>query len=183
LPKFAFGIIVSACLTQDGGEPLVVETIICLLLKGNPPEEILLGFKKRGFGAGKYTGVGGKVEPGETPGSAAVRELHEEIGVVVAEPDLRAAAHITFLFPARPEWSIVSYVYTTDSWRGTPVESAEVNPVWFPVDNLPFDSMWDDALYWLPLVLNGRCIRARFTFDDDNTTVGEALIDEWDGCL
>jgi len=39
---------------------------LCFLMRGNPPSEVLLGFKKTGFGAGKYTGVGGKVEAGES---------------------------------------------------------------------------------------------------------------------
>jgi hypothetical protein len=42
------------------------------VIEGN---KLLLGFKKRGFGAGLYNGFGGKVEPGETPAQAARREL------------------------------------------------------------------------------------------------------------
>lgn len=37
--------------------------------------KVLLGYKKRGFGVGKYNGFGGKVEPGELPRDAAIREL------------------------------------------------------------------------------------------------------------
>jgi 8-oxo-dGTP pyrophosphatase MutT (NUDIX family) len=48
---------------------------LCFLIRGNPPTEILLGFKKAGFGAGKYAGISGKVEPGETTAMAAAREL------------------------------------------------------------------------------------------------------------
>lgn len=36
-------------------------------------DEILLGFKKRGFGVGKWNGFGGKVETGESITDAAVR--------------------------------------------------------------------------------------------------------------
>ncbi len=47
---------------------------MCFLVRGNLPEEILLGVKRVGFGAGKITGFGGKVEDGETVAMAAIRE-------------------------------------------------------------------------------------------------------------
>ena len=56
----------------------MLETTLCLLKKDN---EILLAMKKRGFGEGKYNGVGGKIENGETPEEAMLRETQEEIAV------------------------------------------------------------------------------------------------------
>ena len=44
-----------------------------LLMREQPATEVLLGLKKVGFGAGKYTGFGGKVEPGEPVVAAAIR--------------------------------------------------------------------------------------------------------------
>ena len=46
--------------------------LYCLVMamKNN---QILLGYKKRGFGKGKWNGFGGKVEKGETPQEAAIR--------------------------------------------------------------------------------------------------------------
>ena len=44
----------------------------------SPYSRLLLGMKKRGFGAGKWNGFGGKIEPGETPRQAAIREIREE---------------------------------------------------------------------------------------------------------
>ena len=57
-------------------------------MRGEPPQEVLLGRKKRGFGEGKIVGLGGKVEPGETLAQAAVREVLEESGIVVSEEHL-----------------------------------------------------------------------------------------------
>ena len=56
-----------------------LETTLCLLRKEN---KILLAMKKRGFGTGKYNGVGGKIENGETLNEAMIRETKEEIGVI-----------------------------------------------------------------------------------------------------
>jgi 8-oxo-dGTP diphosphatase len=56
---------------------------VCFLLKKTPEREVLLGNKKAGFGAGKYAGIGGKVEADETVEMAVIREVQEEIGVKV----------------------------------------------------------------------------------------------------
>lgn len=146
---------------------------LCFLVRGTPAEEVLLGFKKNGFGAGKYAGIGGKVEANETVVSAAVRELEEEIGVRVAEHDLQLMGHLTFLFPSKPEWSQVVHVFQAEAWEGNPAESVEMKPVWFSVYHLPFEQMWQDAPHWLPNILSGEHIRMRFVFGDDNETVSE----------
>eukprot|EP00729_Bicosta_minor_P028396 gene28396-12164_t len=54
-----------------------------ILLRELETSRILLGMKKRGFGAGKWNGFGGKVEVGETIVEGAVREMQEESGLVV----------------------------------------------------------------------------------------------------
>jgi hypothetical protein len=62
------------------------------------PKTILLGMKRRGFGAGRWNGFGGKVEPDETVRQAAVRELVEESGVVVHEDDAIQVGVLRFTF-------------------------------------------------------------------------------------
>jgi len=154
------------------------EATLCLLVKGSPPAEILLGLKKIGFGQGKYNGFGGKVQAGETVEMAAVRELAEETGLRIAEGDLQTRAHLTFLFPAREDFNQVVHVFLVERWDGQLVESAEMKPGWFKVDEIPYEKMWDDDIYWLPLVLRGKRIRAKFTYQADNETVGQAEIAE-----
>lgn len=155
------------------------EATLCLLTQGNPPERVLLGFKKSGFGAGKYTGFGGKVEAGETVVRAAARELEEETGIQVAPEDLRRVGDLTFLFPSRPGWSQRVHVFLAELWEGEPAESREMIPGWFAVDGLPLDEMWHDAEYWLPRILSGQRVRARFTFGEDNEKVSILVIDAW----
>lgn len=59
---------------------------------------VLLGRKKRGFGAGKWNGFGGKIEAGETIRQCAVRELREEAGLLAAETALQGAARLFSAF-------------------------------------------------------------------------------------
>jgi 8-oxo-dGTP diphosphatase len=154
---------------------------LCFLIRGNPCHEVLLGLKKAGFGAGKYAGFGGGVEAGETIEAATVRELEEETGIKVSINDLYPIGHLTFLFPIRPSWSQVVHVFLAQVWQGNPEESDEMKPTWCMIDEIPFESMWDDASYWLPIVLTGKRIKASFVYKDDNETVGEAKIEDWDG--
>jgi 8-oxo-dGTP pyrophosphatase MutT (NUDIX family) len=156
------------------------DATLCLLVRGHPPQEILLGLKKARFGAGKYNGFGGKVEDGETIAEATVREMREETGVHVRVGDLERVGHLTFLFPYRPEWEQVVHVFTARTWRGVPQESDEMAPAWFAVDAIPYDRMWNDDVYWMPRVLAGERVRATFTYRADNETVERFEIQEWD---
>jgi 8-oxo-dGTP pyrophosphatase MutT (NUDIX family) len=162
-------------------ELTMTHATLCFLIRGNPPSEILLGLKKVGLGEGKYGGFGGKIEAGETVTMAAVRELEEETGVKVLEKDLQRMAHLTFLFPAKPDWSQVVHVFLATKWDGDPVESSEMIPAWFAIANIPFEQMWQDVYHWLPCVLAGDQVRASFTFKEDNETVDEVRIEPWDG--
>jgi 8-oxo-dGTP pyrophosphatase MutT (NUDIX family) len=154
----------------------MTETTLCFLIQGNPPQRILLGFKKIGFGAGKYTGFGGKVQAGETPSAAAIRELEEETGLQVREAELRPMGQFLFLFPSRPTWSQSVHVFVAQSWEGTLKESREMIPTWFSVDEIPLERMWEDGAYWLPHILAEEPIRARFTFGADSETIVETDI-------
>ena len=155
------------------------DATLIFLVKGHPIHEILLGYKKAGFAQGKVNGFGGKVEAGETIEHATVRELEEEAGVQVVEQDLDRVAHLTFTFPAQPDWDQIVHVFLARQWQGEPVESSEMRPAWYRVSDIPFADMWQDDTHWLPRVLAGQRIQAWFTFGDDNETVVEARVEEW----
>ena len=151
----------------------IVNATLVYLLRGDPPGEILLGFKKVGFGIGKFVGYGGKIEPGETIPQAAVRELAEESGIQIAPTILTYVADIIFLFPNKPDWNHRVHAYTAPADDREPQETDEMKPHWFPLTSIPYNKMWDDSHYWLPRVLSGDKIKARFIFNHDNTTVDE----------
>jgi 8-oxo-dGTP diphosphatase len=133
--------------------------------------ELLLGYKKTGFGAGRWVGIGGHVEEGEKPADAAVREVAEETSLIVPVDSLSHMAALTFVFPFRPAWDQTADVFVTTQFSGTPQESDEVIPTWFAETEVPFGGMWDDARYWLPLVLGGERVTATITFGEDCATV------------
>lgn len=129
--------------------------------------EVLLAMKKRGFGAGRWNGVGGKVENGETVEEAVRRECLEEIEVAVL--GFHKVAELTFdeLHTGKRE-GITAHVFLGDTWEGEPVETEEMAPRWFPIDRIPLEEMWSDDVYWLPDVLNGRLLKGEFELDEND---------------
>jgi 8-oxo-dGTP diphosphatase len=161
-----------------GGSPR--NATLCIPVRGDPPREVLLGFKKAGFGAGKYTGFGGKVELDETVIQAAIREMAEETGIQVSEQDMQPVGRLLFSFPAKPEWSQSVHLFLARTWEGAPQESREMIPTWFSVDEIPFERMWQDGAHWLPRILAGERIQAFFTFREDNETINSVETRSWD---
>ncbi len=129
---------------------------------------ILLGKKKRGFGIQKWNGFGGKVQEGESLTACAVRELAEESGLQAQEKDLKEVAYLEFIFPATPELDHPGNVYFIDTFTGELHETKEMEPRWFSIDSLPYDEMWSADKIWLPKLLQGKYLRGRIIFADNN---------------
>jgi 8-oxo-dGTP pyrophosphatase MutT (NUDIX family) len=140
-------------------------TIVFLMKDGN----ILLAMKKRGFGQGHWNGAGGKPEPNEAIVDTARRECFEEIGVIPGKLD--KVAVIDFYAQGKPGDNQQAHVFFCWDWVGEPHETEEMRPQWFEIGAIPYDTMWGDDKYWLPLVLSGKKIEADFYFDNNNQVI------------
>lgn len=67
--------------------------------------------------AGLWEFPGGKVEPGERPEETLIRELAEELGILVKEPCL---APLTFASYAYPDFHLLMPLYICRRWEGIP---------------------------------------------------------------
>lgn len=146
----------------DGWVPRERATLTLVVKDG----QILLIHKKKGLGAGKFNGPGGRIEAGETPEYAAVREVQEEL--CVTPRGLRRAGELLFQFV--DGFSIQGYVFRADDIDGEPRETDEAIPFWFPVTAIPYHQMWADDRVWVPLLLQERPFVGRFLFDADQMT-------------
>ena len=126
-------------------------------------EQILLIRKKRGLGAGKINGPGGRLESDEAPAAGAARELREELGVGVAD-SVKLGEH---RFQFVDGYSIHVHVYRATGLRGTPVETDEAVPMWVDIRAIPYNEMWEDDRIWLPLLLEGKQFSGYWIFDGD----------------
>jgi 8-oxo-dGTP diphosphatase len=132
---------------------------LCYLFNDN---DVLLIKKKRGFGKGKYSAPGGKIEDDEQPSETAVREVKEETDLTVY--DLNKVGKLTLVAGKNPVMLV--YIFTSRRSFGTAIESDEAIPRWFSCENIPYDRMWADNKYWMPNVLNRVRFRAKSVFDE-----------------
>lgn len=137
---------------------------------------ILLGMKKRGFGAGRWNGFGGKVALGETVEAAAKRELLEECGLDAQVLEKRGILRFEF---ATSSEALEVHVFGVVKYDGEPVETEEMKPHWFKLTDIPFDKMWPDDRHWLPLFLEGKRLDGRFYFLDNDTLLHFTLHEEF----
>lgn len=151
------------------------QTTLCLVVKD---DQILLAMKKRGFGAGKWNGYGGKVQEGEEIESATIRETEEEIGIKIDQKDLFKLARMEFYFEGNPDWNLVVHLYKSYKWTGEPIETEEMAPKWFRVSEIPFDQMWLEDKYWMPLFLADKKFEGEFYYNHDGTKINNYSIRE-----
>lgn len=114
-------------------------------------DKLLLGMKKRGFGAGWWNGFGGKLETGETYAENVIRETSEEVGINLQESGLTHVADLVFRFNSSVD--VVTRAYVARDFSGTPMETEEMRPQWFALDSIPYDTMWPGDDKWIPLIL------------------------------
>ncbi len=137
-------------------------------------DSILLAMKKRGFGEGRWNGVGGKVEGAETVEQAMVRETQEEIGVTPTVYEKVGDIRFDEYFKGEPTLMHV-HVFVASEWEGEPLESEEMAPKWFLKTEIPYEKMWSDDPYWLPSVIDGKKISADFKLDESDAIVSHTI--------
>jgi len=135
---------------------------LCLVTANS---QVLLGFKKRGFGKERWNGFGGKIGPNESIADAAARELTEESGLVALNLIPRAILH--FRFAGKID-EIEVHLFEVKNFEGEPQETGEMRPQWFYENEIPFDKMWPDDRFWFPYFLDGRDFEGEFFFLDEN---------------
>jgi len=149
---------------------------LCFLVRDG---EICLAMKKRGFGKGKWNGVGGKQEEGELITTTALRELAEEIGVETEERHLMKVGDISFHFLDNKEFNQRMHIYFVTSWKGEPSESDEMKPAWYTHETIPYHDMWVDDPVWLPKVLAGKKVKGACYFNHDGSDIEKFDLEEW----
>lgn len=133
---------------------------LCFVMRDG---QILLIRKKRGLGAGKINGPGGRLEPGETALQAAVRETQEELGVTPTGLAQIGVLHFHFL----DGYKLHVAVFAASGCEGEAIETPEAIPVWTDLDKIPYHDMWQDDPHWIPLLLKRNKFRGYFVFDGD----------------
>lgn len=144
----------------------VVPRTLIFLTRG---DQILLlkGALTKRLWAGKYNGIGGHVEPGESPYRSALRELQEETGVEGIPLDLRGIVHVSMPDPP----GVVLFVFVGDvgatNATANLAASEEGVPAWIDRADLEDLPLVEDLPALLPRVLaSGPPVFAHYVFTD-----------------
>lgn len=118
--------------------------------------------KENDMHAGKYNGLGGKFEPGETPENCARREILEESGLVVEELDLRG--FITFPNFARGEdWYV--FLFLINKFSGEIIDSPEGTLEWVNESELASLNFWEGDRIFMPWLFEKKRFSACFSYE------------------
>ena len=98
---------------------------------------------------GKWNGLGGKLETGESPEDCVIREIREEAGLKIRAPKLKGV--LTFPdFAKSEDWYV--FVFTASNFTGRLIDSPEGNLAWIPNRDLLKLNLWEGDKVFLPLL-------------------------------
>jgi len=118
--------------------------------------------------AGKWNGLGGKFEAGESPEDCVIREVREESGLTIRAPHLHGL--LTFVNFKGNDWYV--FVYTADEFQGELTRDvSEGSLEWIPDGEILRLPLWDSDLVFLPWLNQEGFFSAKFNYD------GEKFVD------
>lgn len=114
---------------------------------------------------GKWNGLGGKFEPGETPEECVQREVEEESGLRLNEPVMRGI--LTFPeFDGSRDWYV--FVFTCRDFEGEPWDrSPEGRLEWIPDGRLLELNLWEGDEVFLRWLERPRFFSGKFVYEDE----------------
>ena len=119
--------------------------------------------KENDFHEGKWNGLGGKFEAGESPEECAIREIKEESGLKVSAVKMRG--FITFpLFDGVDDWYV--FLFTADEFFGDLIDSPEGDLKWIPIDALDKLNLWDGDKIFLKWLFEEKFFSAKFVYEE-----------------
>jgi 8-oxo-dGTP diphosphatase len=117
--------------------------------------------KENDYHAGKWSGLGGKFSPGESPEECAIREVTEESGLRIK--NLKMNGVITFpKFDGFDDWYV--FVFTIDKYSGKLIDSPEGNLKWITNDSVLSLNMWEGDKIFLDWVFQQKFFSAKFIY-------------------
>ena len=127
------------------------DTVICYLVKDDSVLMLFRNKKEIDINKGKWIGVGGHIEAGETPAQAIVREVREETTLRINS--YKEVATITFFFNDDVE---VMHVFTCIDYSGeVNYNCSEGTLKWIPIEELFEINLWEGDKLFLEPILNG----------------------------
>ena len=119
--------------------------------------------KENDYHQGKWNGLGGKFEIGESPEECALREIKEESGLIAKS--IKMKGFITFpIFDGIEDWYV--FLFIIDDYEGDLIASNEGNLAWIPNEQLTEINLWEGDKIFIPWLFEERFFSAKFVYKD-----------------
>lgn len=119
--------------------------------------------KETDYHYGKWNGLGGKFESGESPEECAIREVKEESGLNVKS--IKMKGFITFpLFDGIEDWYV--FLFVIDDYDGELIDSSEGNLKWIPNNKLTEIKLWEGDKIFIPWLFEEKFFSAKFIYEN-----------------
>jgi 8-oxo-dGTP diphosphatase len=136
---------------------------LCYVLKDGKTLMLYRNKKPNDFHEGKWNGLGGKFEQGETPEECVIREIQEESGLAIKNPKLHGI--ITFpMFDGKKDWYV--FMFTANKFEGELIDSKEGMLEWIPDEKLLDLNLWDGDKIFLPWLKQEKFFSAKFIYSN-----------------
>ena len=137
-------------------------TVLCYLKKDNQYLFMLRNKEKNDLNEGKWIGIGGHIEPGETKEEALIREVKEETGFTINSFSYRG--EILFI---NNDYQEIMYIFTSDDFTGEMIECDEGELSWIDKDKILDLNLWEGDRYFLkPLLNSDKMIKMEMRYKD-----------------
>ncbi len=134
---------------------------LCYVKKGSTTLMIHRVKKKNDFHEGKWNGLGGKFELGESPEDCVIREIKEEAGLEIIDPKMHG--FITFpMFDGKDDWYV--FLFTADKFTGELIDSSEGKLAWIEDEKLLDLNLWDGDRIFIPWLFGNKFFSAKFNY-------------------
>lgn len=136
---------------------------LCYIKNKNKTLMLFRNKKPNDYHEGKWNGLGGKFEQGETPEECAVREVREESGLLIKNPKLHGI--ITFpMFDGKKDWYV--FMFTANEFDGELIDSKEGKLEWIPDEKLMDLNLWDGDKIFIPWLNQDKFFSAKFVYEN-----------------
>lgn len=136
---------------------------LCYVRNENKTLMLYRNKKENDYHEGKWNGLGGKFDPGESPEECAIREVYEESGLIVEDPIMKG--FITFpMFDGKEDWYVFLFVFK--GFEGELIDSPEGKLEWIPDDKLVDLNLWDGDKHFVPWLFGDKFFSAKFNYRD-----------------
>jgi 8-oxo-dGTP diphosphatase len=140
-----------------------VAATLCYVRSGGRTLMLHRNKKEGDVHRGKWNGLGGKLDAGESPDECVVREVREESGLRILDPRLRGV--LTFpAFRDGEDWLV--FVYTATRFDGELGECAEGTLAWIDDAKILDLPLWEGDRHFLPWLDGGPFFSGKFTYRD-----------------